>query len=78
MNPDLFSHLYSMNDQLENFPSRNSLSEIGEPVGTIAFKSDTINVTCQISYTQMEQVVADFVRVFGLKSVINAATSNLN
>lgn len=79
MNPHLFSQLYSMDDQSEYFPnSRWSLSEIGEPVGKIAFKSDTINVECQISQTQMEQVVADFVRVFGLKSVINAATSKLN
>jgi hypothetical protein len=78
MNPDLFANFYFRDDQLENFPNRNSLSEIDDPIGTIAFKPDTINVTCQISQTQMEQVVADFVRVFGLKSVINAATSNLN
>ena len=93
MNPDLFSRMYrmySIDDQSEYFSARyHSLpSEIDEPVDepfhqpteSIAVNSDTLtlNVEYQISQTQMEQMIADFVRVFGFKPVLNAVTSQLN
>ena len=90
MNPDLFSHIYSIDDQSEYFSTYdNSLpSEIDEPVDesfyqpaeSIAVNSDTLTlkVEYQISQTQMEQMIADFVRVFGFKPVLNAVTSQLN
>jgi hypothetical protein len=78
MNPDLFSKIYSRDDQSEYSPYHSALSKNDEPVGTITLKSDTINVNCQISQTQMEQLVVDFVRVFGIKAVLNAATSHIN
>jgi hypothetical protein len=51
-----------------------------QPTESIAVNSDTLTlkVECQISQTQMEQMVADFVRVFGIKAVLNAATSHIN
>jgi hypothetical protein len=94
MNPDLFSRMYLIDDQSEYFSTHyHSLpSEIDEPADepavesfhqpteSIAVNSDTLTlkVECQISQTQMEQMVADFVRVFGFKSVLNAVTSQLN
>ena len=78
MTSNLFSQIYYMADRSKYSPYHSSLSEIDEPIGTITLKSDTINVNCQISQTQMEQLVVDFVREFGLKTVLNAATSHIS